>query len=214
MRAAIGIAAATALAATTAVTPPLWEPPAMWANYAASAPTGTRDFVPRLKIGSLTVVLEETPLLDVGTRFGASVGQRGDAGDSLEWVCFQGQDERGPWVLWLESGEIHGPTVGGVLLKRRAASEQVDARCVRLAATPISMPLPVHLGMPRSELLHLLGRPTSESGQSVVYSNCHSIKLSTKKGREPEPFDLCSSLRVRFRAGTLDALEVWRTTTS
>jgi hypothetical protein len=214
MKAAVLMVALPVLPATLLVGPPVWEPPNLWPEAAVSEPTGSRDFMRKLRIGSYTVVLEDTPLRDVSSRFGAAIGRRGDAGEGLEWVCLQGHDPQGRWVLWLESGEVHGPTVGGVLLERLATDVHVDDRCTRLQGIPLSLPVPVSLGMSKPAVLHSLGQPTADADETLVYSSCHAINLSTEGRREPQPFDLCSSLLVAFKGGVVHAFQVWRTTTS
>jgi hypothetical protein len=214
MKTTVSTMAVSVLASSLLAAPPVWEPPRMWPDAAAAEPTGSRDFMPKLQVGSFSVVLETTPLQAASSHFRAAIGRRGDAGSSLEWVCLQGRDRQGKVVLWLENGEVHGSAIGGVLLQRLAAGESVDARCGRLAATPISMPLAVSLGMTRAQVVRALGRPTSDLGEVLLYSSCHGIKLSTERTREPQPFDLCSSLCISFKAGLVHAFEVWRTTTS
>ncbi len=208
-----GLVSVAVLPLLAAAEVPLWEPPIIWAESSLPEPTGKRDFVQRLRIGALDVVLEETPLADVSRRLKAPVGHRGDAGDSVSWVCLLGEDQDGPWALWLESGEIHGRTVGAFLLKRRSSGERFDSRCVRLAAAVV-ISLPIRLGMSRAELVRTLGKPAARSGETVVYFGCQMVKVKPQGAQEAEDFDLCSSLYVRLRAGLVDAVEVWRTTTS
>jgi hypothetical protein len=192
---------------------PSWEPPVMWTESSLPEPSGERDFVSRLNLGSLQVVLEQTMLADVSRRFGAPVGHRGDAGESVSWVCLLGQDEEGPWAVWLESGEIHGGAIGAFLLKRRAPAERFDSRCVELAA-PVAIPLPIRLDMSRTEVVRLLGQPLAKSGRTEVYSGCQRVKLQPTGAHEAQDFDLCSSLYVRFKGELVEAFAVWRTTTS
>jgi len=214
MKIPIGTLLAAALASGSIAAPTVWEPPRMWWDDAAPQTMDTRDFMANLNIGSFSVVLEQTLLENASNRFHAAVGSRGDAGEALNWVCLGGNDEQGKLVLWLESGEIHGSTIGGVLLQRLSPDQALDKRCGRLAATPITMPLTVRLGMTKQALLGSLGRPTSERHQAVNYSSCHTVKLKVGRTAEPQTFDQCSSLSVRFEKGVVCAFEVWRTTTS
>jgi hypothetical protein len=213
MRITISTLVAVALALGLIAASPVWEPPRMWLDDTVPEPSGTHDFMPNLNIGSFSVVLEQTPLQNASTRFHAVIGRRGDAGESLEWVCLEGTDAQGKLMLWLESGEIHGPAIGGVLVQRLSSDQAVDERCGRLAA-PITMPLTVRLGMTKRAVLGSLGRPTSERDEAVNYSSCHTVKLKVGRTAEPQTFDQCSSLSVRFEKGVVCAFEVWRTTTS
>ena len=109
--------------------------------------------------------------------------------------------------------EIHGGAIGAFLLKRRAPEERFDSRCVELAAS-VAIPLPIRLGMSRTEVVRLLGQPLAKSGRTEAYSGCQRVKLRPTGAHEARDFDLCSSLFVRFKAELVEAFEVWRTTTS
>jgi hypothetical protein len=213
MRTTIGILTTAVFVLVGAADVPSWEPPVMWTESSLPEPSVGRDFVSKLKVGSLQVVLEQTMLADVSRQFGAPVGHRGDAGEAVSWVCLLGQDQGGPWAVWLESGEIHGGAIGAFLLKRRAPAERFDSRCVALAA-PVAIPLPIRLDMSRTEVVGLLGQPAAKSGRTELYSGCQRVKLQPTGAHEAQDFDLCSSLYVRFKAELLEAFEVWRTTTS
>jgi hypothetical protein len=191
----------------------LWEPPKIWAEASLPKATESRDLVPRFGIGSLQVTLEKTPLAAVAAHFGAPSGRSGDASESLSWVCLQGQDQHGAWSLWVESGEIHGPTVGGFLLLRRSASDQLDSRCQRVDGA-IVLPIPIHLGMSRAQVISSLGPPASHTNARMVYHAEAVVMITTQPGAAATRFDVSSILYFRLSGDTVDGMQVWRTTSS
>jgi len=196
---------------------PLWEPPRIGVPSIAETaqPNHVQDLVSKITIGSFNVLLEDTPLEQVGTHFSATIGRSGDAGESLAWVCLHGQDRIGQWVLWIESGEIHGPMTGGFLLMRRTANNRLDSRCKPAGNGRISLPIPLSLGMSRAQVVAALGPPISPSGSHLFYYHHHVVRLSPKAGSAAEPFDLSNSLYIRLNSSNkVDAFQVWRTTTS
>ncbi len=193
---------------------PVWEPATLCSQAGPVKPVGSRDLVPKFAIGSFQVVLEQTQLAAVAARFDSVVGRSGDASESLAWVCLQGHDEQGPWSLWVESDEIHGPAVGGLLLLRRAPTDRLDSRCRSIEAVAIDLPLPVRLGMPRAQALAALGPPASESETCVVYHHHTVMTAVRKKGSPPVRVDVFSSLYLRFSGDAIDGMQVWRTTDS
>jgi hypothetical protein len=92
--------------ATNQAVVPIWQPPPIGADKSSPA-TVSKELATWVRVGGIKLVLEETPLDAVRNRFGGSLGHSRDAGDSLDWLCVQGADARGSWVLWLLSGEIH-----------------------------------------------------------------------------------------------------------
>jgi hypothetical protein len=92
----------------------VWEP--LLFNATDQVPKGTigKDIVSDLRVSDRTVVLEETKLTDLQAHFKAPIGNRGDAGDYVEWLCFYGANNN--WVLWLTSGEIDAGAIGGFQL--------------------------------------------------------------------------------------------------
>jgi hypothetical protein len=195
----------------------IWEPPNLGVQSMAETehPSGVQDLVSKIAIGSFNVVLEKTSLEHVGTHFSASIGHSGDAGESLEWVCLHGQDRLGQWILWIESGEIDGPAVGGFLLMRRSANNRLDNRCKPVDDGSISLPISLSLGMSRAQVVAALGPPTSQSGSHLFYYHHRVVKENPKAGGAAEPSDLSNTLFIRLNSkNEVDAFQVWRTTTS
>jgi len=68
-------------------------------------------------MGTLVIKLETTSLENVlkAIKVG-KIAQRGDASESLEWICYSITDQYNPVRLWLLSGEIDGGSVGTVVI--------------------------------------------------------------------------------------------------
>src|SRR5437588_153215 len=100
----------------------VWKPPD-WnfpENVKASVP---KEMFSSFRVSGYDIRFEETSMESVEKRLGGETGQRGDAGDALEWLCFHGADAAGAWVLWLESGEIDGGFVGSFQWQRLSNSQ-------------------------------------------------------------------------------------------
>jgi hypothetical protein len=60
----------------------------------------------RIVIGGESLELERTTLPDLVKRFGGAIHSRGDAGDSIYWVCYYDAPTRR--TLWFVSDEMGG----------------------------------------------------------------------------------------------------------
>jgi len=74
----------------------IWEPPSV-----IDFPQGVKSSVPRevikgLHVAGESIILDETILTAVQSHVGGTIGHRGDAGDSLEWLCLRGTGVQGP----------------------------------------------------------------------------------------------------------------------
>jgi hypothetical protein len=104
--------------------------------------------------------------------------------------------------------------VGGFLLLRQNAGDQLDRRCVRVEGASISLPPPLRLGMSRAQVIAAMGTPTSHAAGRLIYYH-HRLVMQTPNGKAtPEPFDVSNTLYVRLRGEAVDGLQVWRTTSS
>jgi hypothetical protein len=74
-------------------------------------------------------------------------------------------------VLWLESGEIDGGSVGSFQWRRVGPNTRFDKRCRMLPRTNsrIKLPIPLHLGTTETEALQILGQPTARHGDTLLY---------------------------------------------
>jgi hypothetical protein len=192
--------------------PPIWAPQIIWKfdDHFQPKPTVPKEMIASLRVSGVTIPLEEyAKLEDMQTRFGGKIGVEGDAADSLLWLCLHGSDAAGPWVLWLESGEIDGPYVGGFQWRRVSRSAQVDERCSALPDTSeVELPINLRLGMSEKKVIKLLGSPTSRRGDTLLYEHEHDELI---RGEE---FKSSNSLIVELRGGVVWAIQVNKTTTN
>jgi hypothetical protein len=192
----------------------LWEPPTIPVGPVAPEPTVARDLVPSLDVGPFKVILEDTSLAQAGAYFKAPVGHAGDASESISWVCLHGHDSAGRWALWLESGEIHGGLCGGFFWQRLSAGDRLDERCGAVETPSVSLPVRLRLGASVADVLRHLGPPTSQSAERMLYVHRRAMTLVPKGGGPPQPYELWSTLYMRLRRGTVDAIQAWHTTSS
>jgi hypothetical protein len=92
----------------------LWEPPATIEFPGTVKANISKEMINSLRVADKSIVLDETELTDVQRDVGGTIGSRGDAGDSLHWLCSSGRTVGDKWVLWLMSGEMNGGSVGGI----------------------------------------------------------------------------------------------------
>src|SRR5579863_9923505 len=139
--------------------PAIWEPPAWTFLREYPKATVSKEMVAKFRVSSFPVSLEETKMEDVRSSLGGTFGRKGDAGDYDEWLCFYGTDHPGDrWVLWLESGEIDGGTVGSFQWHRLNTSAVIDRRCQMLGEAKVEVPIALRLGMGEAEVLKNLGQ--------------------------------------------------------
>jgi hypothetical protein len=191
-----------------------WEPPTIPVGPVTPEPTVARDLVPSLGIGPFKVMLEDTPLDQVSAYFKAPVGHVGDASESISWVCLHGSDSGGRWALWVESGEIHGGLCGGFFWLRLSPRDHLDQRCQAVEASSVALPVPVRLGTSTADTLRHLGPATVQSRERLLYVHRKAMTLAPNNGGPPEPYEIWSTLYVRLRRGTVDAIQGWHTTSS
>lgn len=185
----------------------IWEPPT--AEFGESIPNATvpKKMVSKITVSGSPVVLEKTSLAEIAARFGATAGHRGDAGDSVQWLCFRGTDPGGDWVLWLESYEIDGGTVGGFQWQRVGSATVFDGRCRMLAGKSVELPDRLRLGLTKEEVKTILGEPTVWRGDTAVYVHGHTESI------RGERFTSQNVVEFLFRDGKTQAIRASKTTT-
>jgi len=187
----------------------VWEPPD-W-NFPESVKASvSKEMFSAFHVAGYEVALEETSMKDAQTHLGGEIGQKGDAGDAVEWLCFHGADERGTWVLWLESGEIDGGYVGSFQWRRIVKGAVFDPRCRDLGhrESQIKLPLPLALGANKSEVLKALGEPSLKDDEQLIYLHEHDSTISS------EPFTTSNIVIVRLENGIVWAIQVSKTSSS
>ncbi len=205
------VATCVALAQSGSLKGSVWKPLRI-IDSRSHLPNATvpKEMVGRLQVSNLDIVLEDTEMKDAQARFGGTLGDEGDAGDALEWLCLRGVDPAGQWVLWLESGEIDDGSVGSFQWRRVPRGTTFDERCAPLsrADSTVKLPLALSLGIPEVEVLRVLGKPTTRLKETLLYVHEHEEVI---KG---ESFRALNTTTVLIRDGRVWAIEVHKATTS
>jgi hypothetical protein len=187
----------------------LWEP-SLLLKPTDEVPKGSvpKNMIERLRVSNTEIVLEETKLTDVQAKLGGTVGHRGDAASSLQWLCYELQTDEGRSVLWLMAGEMDAGTVGGFQWRKIAESTVVDQRCQPLPNGTLKLPIGLNLGMERSVLLQTLGKPTREHANRIDYVHDEEQQIRN------EPCTESNYVYVLLRDGVALDIEVWKATIS
>jgi hypothetical protein len=163
--------------------------------------------ITKLRVAKMQVILEETPLSDVQKNLGGTIGASGDASEALKWLCFQGSDAKGRWALWLESDEMGGGNVDGFAWQRMAEKASLDPRC-RTEAIEIELPIHLAIGSPESEVRGILGKPTAEHRNTLIFEHEHQETIRN------EPFTASNTVYVQLGSGVVWSVQVWKTTSN
>jgi hypothetical protein len=189
----------------------IWEPPKVFVEFPLSTKaTAPKDMIKGLRVAEQPIVLEKTKLTTVQKTLRGVIGHRGDAGESLGWLCLHASDSHGRWVLWLLSGEIDDGSVGGFRWELIKQARPFDPRCSALSHPEpiVELPIRLHLGMTRDEVLNTLGKPTTETGETLVYLHEHELTLHN------EPYTDMNTVNIVLRGKRVTAIQVWKSTTS
>lgn len=187
----------------------MWAPPITILSEANPKPTVPREMISSLHVAGVKIVLEETPLDSLQSRFGGAIGHEGDAGDYLEWLCLTGGDVESSWILWLGSAEVDGGNVGSLRWQRVSPTANIDSRCAHISsAHPVAMPLPFRLGVAEQELLRDLGSPSFRKGNELTYVHEHDLSIQN------EPYTSTNTVSVILQRGVIWALEIEKSTIS
>jgi hypothetical protein len=189
----------------------VWQPPTLQVPDALPRPTVPKEMVTTLRVAGMPIVLEKTGLAEVQNRFGGSIGRRGDASESLAWLCFQGADTDQRWALWLESGELGGLTViDGYAMQRLDPNAVVDQRCREIgkSAGGIELPVAIRLGVTEMQVSKVLGKPTARYGNTLLFEHLHEETI------HGEPYTVSNTVYITLRGGIVWGIQVWKDTAS
>jgi hypothetical protein len=186
----------------------VWEPPNPDFSEALPKATIPKEMLSKIVVSGMSVNLEKTAISDIAAHFGATIGGKGDAGDSVQWVCFRGVDAGGDWVLWLESGEINGGTVGSFRWQRVGNADVLDQRCRLLRGRAVELQNQLRLGLAQADVLKELGPATVSRADRAVYVHEHDESI------HGEPYTSVNVVVVLFRQGKVQAIDVSKTTSS
>jgi hypothetical protein len=181
-----------------------WQPFQMQVPSVASPPTIPKEMVSHLKVANWPITLERTRLTDAQRRFGGSLGQSGDAGEFLQWLCLYRRNAEDGWVLWLTSGEIDGGSIGGFVWLRTSATQTIDSRCTELNAeqATVVLPIPLKLKMTRNTVEQLLGEPSGSFHETFTYFHEHKGTI----GHAPYTWD--NTIDIVYQRGLVQAIQV------
>ena len=167
-----------------------------------------------LKMGGLEVRFEKTTLRAISDTAGlGTMHHRGDAGKSIYWLCYTIQGDSRTQRIWIVAHEEMGGSdhaVTMVTAQELPPSVQPTNDCPTLPTTlqPLSLARAVWLGIPGSEALKVLGRPSYRKGswrsfdyQGKVPGNC-----------QPDGFDLMNWLVFRTVQGRIVAISAGQVT--
>jgi|GEM_PF-1432454 hypothetical protein len=188
----------------------VWQPPKLQFPHTLPPPTVSKEIITTLRVAAVPIILEETKLEDVKTRLGGSIGQRGDASEFLEWLCFYGTDANGRWGLWLESSEMGGGWVDGFALERLGRNARTDRRCrmIREGEGGIELPIALRLDLTEMQVRKILGKPTVRYRSTLIFDHEHQETIRN------EPATVSNTVAVALRDGVVWAIQVWKDSTS
>jgi len=187
----------------------IWEPRSIEFPWDSKS-TVAKEMITALRVSGQRIVLEHTNLEAVRKHTGGTIGHNGDGGDSLSWLCLHGTGRQGDWALWLMSGEMDGGAVGGFLWQHVDRNAQFDTRCQVLTEGrgSIELPIALKLGTTEAGVEHILGQPTARLGNALLYQHRHEEIIHNA------PYTSMNTLAVILHQGKVQAIEVWKSTTS
>lgn len=184
-----------------------WQPPVIQSPLSLP-PSILREMVTTIRLSKILVVLKETKMTQVQKRLSGSFGKRGDAGESLQWLCYYGSDADGRWALWLESSETAAGTVDGFILQRLDSHARMDGRCGNLQTGGVELPIALKLGTTENGARKILGPPTLKFRGTLVFRHEHTGTFHN------QPYTASNTVYLVFRRGVVWAIRVDKDTTS
>lgn len=185
----------------------IWEPPE-WNFPQDVRATVPKELVSTFRVSGYDITLEKTRMKDVQQRLKGVIGEKGDASDASQWLCFHGADAKGRWVLWLESSEMDESAVGSFQWQSLSNREVLDTRCHLLpkASSVIRLPVSLQLRTKSSEVLKSLGPPTRKTNERLIYVHEHEAG-----GTRADPFISSNIVVVGLRNGMVWTIQVSKT---
>jgi len=164
-------------------------------------------------MGKFIIKLETTSLENVfKTVKTGKIVQRGDASESLEWICYSITDQSSPVRLWLLSGEIDGGIVGGFVIRSMSTKDKISEACPELPESfkPVKLERKIWINTSESDVRKILGKPSLESRGWLLYSSEQIFKNDPRaKAWGEHDWTVYGSLDLRIRSGKV--VEMWAT---
>lgn len=183
----------------------LWEPPSV--EWPTSGSGGS--VLHRLSLAGFPIWLDHTKRENARRNLGGTAASSGDAGDWEGWLCYQGTDHVGKWVLWLTSDEINGDAIGGFTWKRVEPGESVDSRCKSLPSpNPIRLQFGLRLGMTKANAARVLGKPTSERKSEQFYRHSHEETIKA------DHYTVDNGIELKMRSGIVIQIAAFETSSN
>ena len=207
--ATVAVLAAMVFAAQPGKTIP-WQPVPLIHEDVAPPATVRHEMIDGLTIAGWPIVLEKTSLRAARQRFGGTIGQTGDAGGYLEWLCVEVNNPSDSSVLWLTASEINGGRIDGLLWRNLEPYQHADLRCKTLSGPHANIELhkPIQLGMSISTVEKTLGVPSKRQGNLAQYFYEGKTRI------DGIPYTTGNSVNLCYRDGRVHEIEVSKTTTN
>jgi hypothetical protein len=200
-------------AAAVPTTRVLWEPlplaPGLDQDPGLPRASGSADIIDSLRLAGLQVTLEQTAFDELQRHFGGTLGRRGEAGNNRRWLCYYQTRAPSRWIIWLEGDELHQTNVAGFQWRTMPPFSMPDRRCQPLPGNrAVRLPVAVRLGQSRVGVRAALGPPTTDYGSTFLYVHSHSVRVAST------PFTVINTVVIQFRGDKVEAIGVWRSSTS
>lgn len=198
----LGLWAGVVPALAAAPPPPSPLPAVTWVARSKTEPAT------RLDMGAFEVRFEQTTLASVRGAAGRGLlAFRGDAGDSMAWLCYTLPQQR----VWVMSGEMGGAaqTVTSVVLQTLRAAPASDA-CPMLPERmrPVTLSGTVRLGMSVASALQQLGQPSHKQGAWLSFD----FQAKVRGNCAPDGFDRMNWLLLKVAHGRVVAIRAGQVT--
>jgi len=126
---------------------------------------------------------------------------RGDASESLTWICYHTKTNNDSMALILKSGEIGGGTFITVFdIARPGLLPELEKECSLLSINPgtIATDRGISLGMMRTKVEDILGPPTEIDESGILYKVIENRHGPWGRLKQEVDYSVVSTLRLWF----------------
>ena len=156
-----------------------------------------------ITLGELRITLEQTELKQVQQTLGGKIDHKGDAADSLYWLCYTlpGMNQR----LWLASDEMGAGSINHIyaVAGTQPASQSCPAPKIAVKQAP-ALDNGLWLGASQKQVNSLLGKPTLRKGRWLTFLQWRK-KTATYQGKQVEA-DLLNNVDLAMNNGRVAIL--------